>query len=152
MDFKELVQYSILDRNLITNLITSRLCKKLQLEKSEVCINLEAVNNASCQIRHKCNVKVAIHDNKYEFSLSYLIPEIMGLLPQVKIDKQGLQIYNLGKRVDIDNQLVKFWELEKCPAQISSNIKLADPLFDIPDTIDILLGGLFLKFILYRTN
>lgn len=119
---------AILDPGSQSSLISNSLSEKLQLEKSEVHINLEVnVNNVLCQIKHRCNIKVAAHHNNYEFSLSCLIiPEITGLLPNCKIDKQSLQI--------------------------PSNIKLADPSFCTPSKIDIFLEALFLESALHRTD
>lgn len=107
---------AILDPGSQSSLISNSLSEELRLEKSEVHINLEAVNNVSCQIKHRCNIKVAAHHNNYEFSLSFLIiPEITGLIPNCELDKQSLQI--------------------------PSNIKLADPSFHTPARIDILIGA-----------
>lgn len=105
---------ALLDAGSQSSLITNYFCTKLQLETREVQINLEAVNNASCQIKHKCDIRVAQH-NRQEFSLTCLvIPEITDVLLQVKFEKKDLQI--------------------------PQNIKLANPSFNIPAAIDILLG------------
>ncbi|XP_071578836.1 uncharacterized protein [Temnothorax nylanderi] len=83
---------------------------------TEVRVNLEAINSASCQIKHKCRVKIAACYGKHEFYLLCLvIPEITGSLPNSKINIADIPI--------------------------PSNIKLADPRFYIPDRVDILIGA-----------
>lgn len=110
-----------------SSLITNRLCEELQLEKTSVKVNLEAINSASCQITHKCKVKLTTHHRKYEFHLACLvIPKITGHLPNTKINMQNIQV--------------------------PSNIKLADPEFYLPIKVDILIGGgLVLESSLRRT-
>ncbi|KYN24375.1 hypothetical protein ALC57_04022 [Trachymyrmex cornetzi] len=107
---------AILDPGSQSSLITSSLCDRLQLEKTNVQINLEAINNSSCRIRHKCNLSVTAHHNNYSFNLACLIiSDITGPLPNVIIDKERLQI--------------------------PSNIRLADPSFHLPSRVDILIGA-----------
>lgn len=107
---------ALLDAGSQSSLITNDFCTKLQVERKEVQINLEAVNNASCQIRHKCDIRIAAHHNQHEFSLTCLVvQDITGCLPQFKFEKRKLQI--------------------------PQNIRLADPSFNIPAAVDILLGA-----------
>jgi len=107
---------AILDPGSQSSLITDRLCKELQLDRTNVSVNLEAINSVSCQIKHKCRIKIASRNGNYKFHLSCLIiPEITGNLPNSKINIQDLQI----------------------PA----NIKLADPQFYMPAKVDLLIGA-----------
>jgi len=107
---------AILDPGSQSSLITDSLYKKLQLEGSEICTSLEAVNNVSCQIKYKCKVNITAHHYDYSLAITCLvIQEITGLLPSTKIRTENLQI--------------------------PSNITLADPAFYLPTRVDILLGA-----------
>ncbi|XP_024881163.1 uncharacterized protein LOC112460613 [Temnothorax curvispinosus] len=107
---------AILDPGSQSSLITNKLCDDLKLDKTEVIVNLEAINSASCQIKSKCRVKIAACYGKHEFHLSCLvIPEITGSLPNSRINVADISI--------------------------PLNIKLADPRFYIPDRVDILIGA-----------
>lgn len=80
--------HAILDLGSQSSLITNSLCEKLKLEKYKVHNNLEAVNNASCHIEHKCNISIMAQYNNYRFKLTCLIiPEITGPLPNNRINK-----------------------------------------------------------------
>lgn len=107
---------AILDPGSQSSLITNKLCEDLQLNKVNANINLKAINNVSCEIKHKCEVNVAACYGNYEFHLSCLvIPEITGSLPNSRVNVHDLQI--------------------------PSNLKLADPQFHIPVKVDILIGA-----------
>lgn len=106
----------MLDPGSQSSLITNKLCEDLQLDKSDVSVNLEAINGTSCIIKYKCGIKIAACDGRYEFQLSCLVvPEITSSLPNSKIDIQDLQI--------------------------PSNVKLDDPQFHVPARVDILIGA-----------
>lgn len=62
---------AILDPGSQSSLITNKLCEELQLEKTNTNINLEAINSTSCEIKHKCEIKVAARHGNYEFCLPY---------------------------------------------------------------------------------
>ncbi|XP_071632821.1 uncharacterized protein [Temnothorax longispinosus] len=107
---------AILDPGSQSSLITTRLCQDLRLQISRIHMTIDAINGLSSKIKHKCKVELSTHHNSYKFGIECLvIPEITGQLP--------------AQRINIPE------------GEIPSNIKLADPSFNIPGKVNILIGA-----------
>ncbi|KAF2888519.1 hypothetical protein ILUMI_17654, partial [Ignelater luminosus] len=72
--------------------------------------------NVIANVRSKCNVRLASMHNNFNLKLScYVLPTITGCLPNVEVN-------------------ISDWKLP-------NNISLADPKFNIPKQIDLLIGA-----------
>ncbi|XP_071652726.1 uncharacterized protein [Temnothorax longispinosus] len=99
-----------------SSLITTRLCQDLRLQTSRIHMTIDAINGLSSEIKYKCKIELSTHHNSYKFCIECLvIPEITSQLP--------------AQRINIPE------------SEIPSNIKLADPSFNIPGKVDILIGA-----------
>ncbi|XP_030753971.1 uncharacterized protein LOC115880817 [Sitophilus oryzae] len=106
----------LLDAGSQSSFITTSLCDILQLEKIHIDIKVGGFNQSISNINSKCQVNVSSNQNKYRTVISCLvISNITGSLPNFKVDVSKLSI--------------------------PPNIRLADPGYDKPDRIDMLLGA-----------
>lgn len=109
----------LLDSGSQSNFISSELCTKLQIETINTNLSVVGINEVSSPLSRRCLIKIQSLHCAFETRIScFVIPIINTLLPNVPIDRSYLDI--------------------------PGHIKLADPLFDKPDRVDMLLGaGIF---------
>ncbi|XP_031329590.1 uncharacterized protein LOC116160515 [Photinus pyralis] len=106
----------LLDSGSQGNFITEKMSKRLNLDKQDIEINVTGLANRHSLVKAQCKVRLFSKHNKYSLETSCLIiPEITGSVPSQNIDVSQL-----------------------C---IPVGIKLADPYFNVPQSIDILLGA-----------
>ncbi|XP_066589589.1 uncharacterized protein [Prorops nasuta] len=100
-----------------SNFVSEYVSNKLQLHKTPVNVPIETLNDGSeFIIKNKCIVHLSTHHNSFETKLTCLIaPKIIERLPHEPINLHG--------------------------KEIPLNLKLADPSFNIPGRVDILLGA-----------
>lgn len=110
---------ALLDSGSQSNYMTYNLLKKLNLEKSKVNILASGISKNSIHIEHSSRAKVFSTYNNFQIETNFLIlNKITGNLPNTSFNKEFLNIPN--------------------------NIHLADSNFNVPNSIDILLGaGIF---------
>ncbi|KAF2891795.1 hypothetical protein ILUMI_14378 [Ignelater luminosus] len=107
---------ALLDSGSMSNFISESLCKRLQLSRFPVDLQIYGINSAATSIDSQCNVEIISSNSQFQMKSSCLvIPHITGNIPKAKVDITG-------------------WDL---PA----NIHLADKKFNMPGKIDILLGA-----------
>ncbi|KAF2886379.1 hypothetical protein ILUMI_19794, partial [Ignelater luminosus] len=107
---------ALLDSGSMSNFISESLCKRLQLSRFPVDLQIRGINSAATSIDSRCNVEIISSNSQFQMKSSCLvIPHITGNIPEAKVDITG-------------------WDL---PA----NIHLADKKFNMPGKIDILLGA-----------
>ncbi|XP_018570655.1 uncharacterized protein LOC108910517 [Anoplophora glabripennis] len=110
------VARALLDSSSQTSFITEELANKLKLSKIDSNLAVSGINNLVSQIRHRCNVTLYSICNDFNVDIyCYVIKQITGKLPDMRINKIDMRI--------------------------PGNIKLADPNFEIPERIDILIGA-----------
>lgn len=106
----------ILDNGSQTGLITERLCNQLKLTKLPIEVNLNGINNLALNIKHRCNVQIASKQGNYEFKISSLV------VPEITTHSPSSVISTIASK-------------------IPSHLKLADPHFEKPGKVDILIGN-----------
>lgn len=107
---------ALLDSGSQSSFIREELASKLGLNKSKTDITISGFNHQTSNVLYKCEVSIQSCDNKFESNLSCLvIPEITTNLPNFKINKDLLKIPH--------------------------NIRLADPAFNKPGPIQLLIGA-----------
>ncbi|KAF2880096.1 hypothetical protein ILUMI_26072 [Ignelater luminosus] len=105
-----------LDNGSRPNFVTSNLVRNLELDEIPVNISINGVSNVIANVRSKCNVRLASMHNNFNLKLScYVFPTITGCLPTVKVN-------------------ISDWKLP-------DNVFLADPKFNIPKQIDLLIAA-----------
>ncbi|KAJ8985554.1 hypothetical protein NQ317_019938 [Molorchus minor] len=108
----------LLDSGSQPNFITKSLVRKLKLDEKAYNMSIHVINNnVSSNVKSKCEVQIKSRCNK-EFSLTIsclVLPQITGNLPSVHL------------RID-------HWNLP-------THVKLADPNFNVPKEIDLLIGA-----------
>lgn len=114
---------ALLDSGSQSNLITSDLCKKLGLEKTSVHLAVVGIGQAVSNISDRCSVLFHSLHNKFELTISCLIlSKISENVPSAFVNISSLDI--------------------------PPHIRLADPCYNTPGPIDILLGaGLFYRLL-----
>ncbi|VEN50686.1 unnamed protein product [Callosobruchus maculatus] len=107
---------ALLDCGAQTNLITEKLCKKLNIPLESTNISLLGFNQAKSHLNRKCLVRLFSNYNNYQCDISCLVvPVITCSIPPHHFD-----VSQLG---------------------IPSNIPLSDPTFECPRDVDLLLGA-----------
>ncbi|XP_017475229.1 PREDICTED: uncharacterized protein LOC108365650 [Rhagoletis zephyria] len=109
---------AILDSGSQVNFVTERLVKRLGISTKPSSISISGIGSRSTKIQHRVNVALQSRINNFTTRLeAAVLPQIISPQPsqEIKIDE---------------------W-------QIPENIMLADPSFNRPDKIDILLGAEF---------
>lgn len=108
---------TLLDPGSQSSFITYNICKELKLQTSKLQMTIEAINGMSLKIEYKCDIKIQSSQyNNFSFDMQCLVvPEITGQLPSQYLNVQELQI--------------------------PTNIKLADPAFNTPSRVDMLIGA-----------
>lgn len=106
----------ILDSGSQSNFITERFAKLLNIQRNNVNIPVEGLNQMETKIKHSLTARIQSKTTEFSDNLEFLIiPEICDTLPLQYVDR---------RQIDIPN-----------------NIKLADPEFHKPEKIDALLGA-----------
>ncbi|XP_050356286.1 uncharacterized protein LOC126777330 [Nymphalis io] len=105
----------LLDNGSTSNYITQHLCEKLGLTKHDTSSTIVGINNQCSYSAESCVITIQSISGGYHVNLKcFVLPEITKLLPHNYIDITHLPL--------------------------PSGIQLADPSFNIPSTVDILLG------------
>ncbi|KAF2892627.1 hypothetical protein ILUMI_13545 [Ignelater luminosus] len=100
----------------ITKKMLNAKFRNLELDEIPVHISINGVSNVIANVRSKCNVRLASMHNNFNLKLScYVLPTITGCLPNVEVN-------------------ISDWKLP-------NNVSLADPKFNIPKQIDLLIGA-----------
>ncbi|KAJ8980990.1 hypothetical protein NQ317_015810 [Molorchus minor] len=119
----------LLDSGSQPNFITKSLVRKLKLDEKAYNMSIHVINNnVSSNVKSKCEVQIKSRCNK-EFSLTIsclVLPQITGNLPSVHL------------RID-------HWNLP-------THVKLADPNFNVPKEIDLLIGARHFWELIKRGN
>lgn len=107
---------ALLDVDSQSSFITKQFASKLNLDTFSADIRVSGINETHAECKSKCFALVKSKVNQYSIQISCLIvSQITGVLPNFKVNKQLLNIPN--------------------------NIQLADPHFDIPGEVDLLIGA-----------
>ncbi|XP_045536067.1 uncharacterized protein LOC123721414 [Papilio machaon] len=106
----------LLDNGSTANFITQSLCSKLKLSTRSVSSEINGINNQSLTSTQACNLTIESQCCRYKANIEcYVLPEITKILPSTVIDISQLSL--------------------------PSDLHLADPSFNIPSVIDILVGA-----------
>ncbi|KAF2882271.1 hypothetical protein ILUMI_23891 [Ignelater luminosus] len=106
----------LLDNGSQPNFVTSNLVRNLELDEIPVNISINGVSNVVANVRSKWNVRLASMHNNFNLKLScYVLLMITGCLPNVKVN-------------------ISDWKLP-------DNVSLANPKFNIPKQIGLLIGA-----------
>lgn len=106
----------LLDNGSTANLITQELCSKLGLSRRASGSTVTGICNQNTKTSQSCSIKVKSKFSDYELNLDcILVPQITKSLPS------------------------RFINIDSIP--IPTGIQLADPYFNIPAAIDILVGA-----------
>lgn len=106
----------LLDNGSTANFITQRLCGQLGLVRRNIGSTVSGINNQSSQSAQSCDLTIVSSNDNYRVNINcYIIAEITKLLPSSYVNTQQIKI----------------------PA----GIQLADPTYNVPSAIDILVGA-----------
>lgn len=106
----------LLDNGSSANFVTESLCGKLGLSRRSASSTVTGINNNTTNITQSCSLKIMSHYNDYSFTVDCLIlPHITKSLPSSYIDIGHIPL--------------------------PMGISLADPTFNVPSAIDILVGA-----------
>ncbi|KAJ8983230.1 hypothetical protein NQ317_005319 [Molorchus minor] len=106
----------LLDAGSQSSFINKELCNRLKLPVSNVDIQVSGLNQACASIELKTIANIKSRINNFNMLVTCLVvPQITNELPNFKIDSNTLNI--------------------------PQHIKLADPAFNVPNKIDLLLGA-----------
>lgn len=113
---KSFVVRALLDVGSQSSFLTERLQNKLRLTKIPANVKVCGFNEGESECKNKCVARVISRTNGFSIDISCLVvPHITNSLPNFVFDKRHLNI--------------------------PTNITLADPRFDIPRDIDMLIGA-----------
>lgn len=106
---------ALLDCGSQSSYITTELCRKLNLEKFNTNLAVSGISDSLTYAKYKCDIQVESLVNAYNFNLScFVLDKITSDVPHTKIDIEQINI--------------------------PVDIKLADPDFFEPRTVDLLIG------------
>nr|CAI5835987.1 unnamed protein product [Callosobruchus analis] len=106
---------AVLDSGSQSNYITKEFCNRLGIPVTNVHFALSGINENALIAKAKCNVDLRSRINNFCRSLTfYVLPTITGDVPMIKVNRSELNV--------------------------PKNIPLADPTFDCPGKIDMLIG------------
>ncbi|XP_073821396.1 uncharacterized protein [Musca autumnalis] len=116
VDEAEVECRALLDSGSQVNFITERLVKRLGISMQKSTININGIGATNTRTNHRVNVALKSRINNYSNRLeAFVLPRILSPQPSQFIN-------------------IEDWSLPK-------NLTLADPAFNRPDKIDILLGA-----------
>ncbi|KAF2891215.1 hypothetical protein ILUMI_14958, partial [Ignelater luminosus] len=109
----------ILDSASESNIITREMCDLLGLEKSRIELGTVGINQEIIKATYRANVEIHSRFSSYTTTISCIVlPKINDNIPEIEIDRSNLSI--------------------------PTNIRLADPNFNKPAKVDLLIeAGLF---------
>ncbi|XP_041979470.1 uncharacterized protein LOC121733319 [Aricia agestis] len=118
---------ALLDNGSTASFITESLCTKLQLPFYSTAASVEGLNYQSSRITKRCEINIASRMYPYNANVScFIVPHITQNLPTMIIDVSSFQI--------------------------PSELNLADPMFHIPEKIEMLLGADIFWNVLLNNN
>ncbi|XP_073814297.1 uncharacterized protein [Musca autumnalis] len=116
VDEAEVECRALLDSGSQVNFITERLVKRLGISMQKSTININGIGATNTRTNHRVNVALKSRINNYSTRLeAFVLPRILSPQPSQFIN-------------------IEDWSIPK-------NLTLADPAFNRPDKIDILLGA-----------
>lgn len=115
---------ALLDNGSQSCFLTSQLCSRLNLKHTKVNIPVTGINSVSTNISHKVKAKIKSATSDFQTHLNFLVVDkITSRVPQSHVDISSINI--------------------------PQNLSLADPNFNEPGDIDMLLGaGIFFDLLL----
>lgn len=110
---------ALLDSGSQSNLVTKDLSDRLSLPRERITMPINGVNNTLTNVRQRINMTIGSRFNDYEAKLPFFVIDvIVGRYPATRLNTS--------------------------PIRIPENLTLADPTFNRPGKIDILIGaGIF---------
>nr|CAH7762827.1 unnamed protein product [Callosobruchus chinensis] len=112
---KSFIVRAVLDSGSQSSYLIADLCDTLGIQKEKINLTVEGINNTVSQIKFKCSVELQSLSHDYKKVIDCLVvPEITGLIPSVPVDISKIKI--------------------------PQNIALADPNFNVPSKISLLIG------------
>nr|CAH7767395.1 unnamed protein product [Callosobruchus chinensis] len=112
---KSFIVRAVLDSGSQSSYLIADLCDTLGIQKEIINLTVEGINNTVSQIKFKCSVELQSLSHDYKKVIDCLVvPEITGLIPSVPVDISRIKI--------------------------PQNIALADPNFNVPSKISLLIG------------
>nr|CAH7724597.1 unnamed protein product [Callosobruchus chinensis] len=112
---KSFIVRAVLDSGSQSSYLIADLCDTLGIQKEKMNLTVEGINNTVSQIKFKCSVELQSLSHDYKKVIDCLVvPEITGLIPSVPVDISKIKI--------------------------PQNIALADPNFNVPSKISLLIG------------
>lgn len=107
---------ALLDSGSQSSFISADLCSRLKLIKLKTTIAVAGLNYIKSKIEHQCEAVISTFQNAFKTNVKLLVvPDITGYLPNVKVDVRNLNIPH--------------------------NLRLADPSFYKPGSLEILIGA-----------
>ncbi|XP_058456726.1 uncharacterized protein LOC131434098 [Malaya genurostris] len=107
---------ALLDSASDSNVMTEKLAKKLNIQLEDVNIPISGLNNNETHVKFKVQTKIRSRVSTFDAILDFLVvPKIITNLPTVEMD-------------------IRTWPIPK-------GIALADPSFNIPDEIEMIIGA-----------
>jgi hypothetical protein len=107
---------ALLDSASQSNFITEELASKLSITCSRANISIMGIGNVNTSVKNEIKIKIKSRINKFSTEISALvIKDITGLQPSLNFETENMQI--------------------------KANITLADPFFNQPNRVDLLIGA-----------
>lgn len=106
----------LLDNGSTANFVTDRLCTKLGLMRSDTSSTVTGIDNQATVSTQLCNLTIVSNNGGYRVSINcHILPDITKSIPTSHVNIQHIPI--------------------------PTGINLADPSFNVPSSIDILVGA-----------
>lgn len=106
----------LLDNGSTANFATHALCNKLQVPRRNNSSTVSGINGQTCNSKQSCNLTIESNNSEYKVNIDcHILPEVTKILPST------------------------FLSIETVP--FPTQINLADPTFNVPSVVDILVGA-----------